>query len=346
MRTLLTALSVAAVVCSLSAQDFNLDLFHVNVRNEVSVNTKHSEFGMVKAIGDQYMFTSDRNKFDNKNEFIGETSFKLYTCIPASAQRTVRPMPVNHNSNTGPATPVNKNVFYYTSTNKKATLNWKEATKTNMLTISKATLVDGKWKVEVIKEFRSTKFSFGQPAISKDGRTLFFVSDMEGGHGDTDLYVSYRTDDDGWTEPENLGATVNTNQKDSFPYIHESGILFFASKGHSGFGGLDLYMTYRTEDGWATPENLGSPINTPADDFSIYLDHFLEHGYFASNRDGGLGGDDIYRFSLTSINDNVLSDNNISVEKEEGIQETDIAILSSEAEETSTNDATSASLPR
>jgi hypothetical protein len=80
-------------------------------------------------------------------------------------------------------------------------------------------------------------------------------------------------------------------------------LLFFASEGHSGFGGLDIFMTYKTEDGWAVPENVGSPINTPADDFSMYLDQYMENGYFASNREGGMGGDDIYRFSLTSILD-------------------------------------------
>jgi hypothetical protein len=250
------------------------------------------------------MFTSDRNKFNERNEFLGESSYKMYTCDPASAHRSVRPLAVNYDSdhNNGPATPVRNNTFYFTSTNRKATLNWMEATKTNMLIISKATFMDGKWVVEVIKEFKSTKHSFAQPSISRDGKTLFFASDRDGNFGQSDLYVSY-FDGKNWTEPANLGANINTSGRDSYPYYHESGVLFFASEGHGGFGGLDLYMTWKTENGWAEPENLGNPFNTAADDFSLYVDSGFNMGFLASNREGGMGGDDIYRISLTSIGD-------------------------------------------
>lgn len=290
------------MVCCVSAQPVNLDLYHVAVQNEVSVNTPHSEFGMVKATGNNYMFTSDRNKFNQRNEPLEEDAFMLYTCDPEASYSTVRPVAVNQKAgrNNGPATPVKNNEFYFTTTNKKATLNWMDATRTYTLTISRATLVDGEWEVEVVKEFKSTKYSFGQPAISKDGKTLFFVSDMEGGEGMSDLYVSYRTEN-GWTEPENLGPVVNSEGRENHPFIHDSGVLFFASEGHGGFGGLDLFMTYKTEDGWAVPENLGSPINTAADDFSLYLDSDFQNGYFASNREGGMGKDDIYRLSFTSL---------------------------------------------
>lgn len=301
MKTPLLTLSLLTVMLCLNAQHINLDHFQVNIENEATINTKHSEFGMVQANGEKWMFTSDRARFGDRHEVIDQT-FKMYTCNIDTKVRTVRPLDVNYRSdqNSGPATPVKNNAFYFTSTNKKATLNWKEGTKTNTLTISKAVLVEGKWKTEVIKEFKSKEYSFGQPSISKDGKTLFFVSNKEGGQGHSDIYVSYLRDGE-WTEPVNLGAEVNTDQRDMYPYIHESGVLFFASNGHGGFGGLDLYMTYPTVDGWSTPENLGNPFNTPADDFSLYLDRDMKMGFMASNRDGGMGGDDIYRININMM---------------------------------------------
>ena len=212
-------------------------------------------------------------------------------------------MPVGYNSgsNNGPARIVRNNTFYFTSTNKKATLNWKEGTMNNTLVISKATLIGGKWKTNAVKTFKSKEHSFGQPTISADGRTMYFVSDMEGGYGGTDIYVSH-LEDETWTTPENLGPTVNTDKNDMYPFLHESGILFFASEGHRGFGGMDIFMTMKADGDWTIPENMGSPVNTPSDDFSVYIDKKFQNGFFSSDRLGGKGGDDIYRLNFTSMN--------------------------------------------
>jgi len=302
MKTPLITLAALALVCIAYAQPINLDLYSINVENEWSVNTKHSEFGMVRSTDGQYSFTSDRNKFGPKNQFLADESYRMYTCDLSGGYKAVRPMPVNYNSgsNNGPATTIRNNSFYFTSTNKKATLNWKEGTMMNTLVISKATLTGGKWKTKAVKTFKSKEHSFGQPTISADGRTMYFISDMEGGFGGTDIYVS-RLVDENWTTPENLGPTVNTEKNDMYPFLHESGILFFASEGHRGFGGMDIFMTSKADGEWMTPENMGNPVNTPSDDFSVYIDKNFDTGFFSSDRSGGRGGDDIYRVSFTNM---------------------------------------------
>jgi len=86
-----------------------------------------------------------------------------------------------------------------------------------------------------------------------------------------------------------------------YPFLHESGILFFASEGHRGFGGMDIFMTSKADGEWMTPENMGNPVNTPSDDFSVYIDKNFDTGFFSSDRSGGRGGDDIYRVSFTNM---------------------------------------------
>ena len=152
------------------------------------------------------------------------------------------------------------------------------------------------------------------PAISKDGKTLYFSSNMDGGEGGTDLYrCVYDKKKKSWGEPENLGPTINTAGNEGFPYLTTSGSLFFSSDGHIGMGGLDIFKTQLTEDGFSNPENLKYPINTPYDDFGIIFEDEEElRGYLSSNRKGkkwrAKGGDDIYfidklliRFELSGV---------------------------------------------
>lgn len=132
------------------------------------------------------------------------------------------------------------------------------------------------------------------PAFSLDGRTLYFASNREGGYGGTDLY-SARMDSRGrFSRVKNLGPEINTPGNEMFPYVAEDGQLYFASDGHPGFGGLDLFSVKR-ENGKNSIENLGQPMNSNADDFGIYLFR-PDRGFFTSNREGGMGDDDIYTF--------------------------------------------------
>ncbi|PHX92519.1 MAG: hypothetical protein CK532_02710 [Flavobacteriales bacterium] len=136
-----------------------------------------------------------------------------------------------------------------------------------------------------------------QPAISGDGHTLVFASARKGGFGGKDLWMSKLTNG-AWSNPENLGSTINTKDDDDAPFLHYDGrTLYFSSLGHTGFGGADLHMSRLGMDNqWSIPENLGSVLNTTAEEFGLYIDAVGKTGYFASDRLGGNGGLDIYRF--------------------------------------------------
>ncbi len=138
------------------------------------------------------------------------------------------------------------------------------------------------------------EYSIGHPAVSEDGKTLYFISDMPGGLGGTDLYVS-RHENGVWTEPENVGGPINTEGNEMFPYLHQGQTLYFASDGHRGLGGLDLY---KCEVGGSVVDNIGYPVNSPYDDFSLVLDDAGRQGFFASNRGGQAGNDDLYRVDI------------------------------------------------
>ncbi|MDO6821102.1 OmpA family protein [Zobellia sp. 1_MG-2023] len=148
------------------------------------------------------------------------------------------------------------------------------------------------WQEPEDLPFNGTNFSVAHPSLSSDGTKLYFASDMPGGMGASDIYVVDVLSDGSFGEPKNLGAPINTEGKETFPFISDSGILYFASNGHPGLGGLDIFKFDINTENKVT--NLGSPINSPEDDFSLVLDPSEEIGYFASNRKGGKGNDDIY----------------------------------------------------
>ena len=149
--------------------------------------------------------------------------------------------------------------------------------------------------------FNSDAFSCGHPAISEDGRTLFFVSDMPGGFGGTDIYyVLFK--EGRWGVPVNAGPKINTAGDELFPFLDREGHLYFSSDGLPGLGSLDLFVTRinpLTHAVVAPVRNLGAPLNSPYDDFGILTDSERTSGYFSSNRKRGGNDDDIYRFTRT-----------------------------------------------
>jgi len=165
------------------------------------------------------------------------------------------------------------------------------------LQLFEANSTDGQnWDKATVIPFCRKSSNYMHPAISPDGKLLFFVSDKAGGLGGTDIYVS-RKQKNRWSRPENLGAQINTNGHEGFPFMHQNGKLYFCSKGHLGLGGFDIFVTEIKEDGtWATPINLGAPINSPTDDISIFIDENEEKGLFTSSRAGG--DDDIFLLSF------------------------------------------------
>ncbi len=144
--------------------------------------------------------------------------------------------------------------------------------------------------------------TFGHPSISEDGKILYFASDMNGGYGGKDIWMVKKMKRDEWSEPINLGDQINTSGDELFPFIHADGALYFASNGHVGMGGMDIYKAeFDAEGTLLSISNMKSPINSPLDDFGIIFEGKREVGYFSSNRTGGKGGDDIYQFNLPSL---------------------------------------------
>jgi outer membrane protein OmpA-like peptidoglycan-associated protein len=154
---------------------------------------------------------------------------------------------------------------------------------------------DGKWSKLVPFEYNDDAYNVGHGCFSEDGRTLYFVSDMPGGLGQTDIYRS-KWENGKWTKPENLGPKINTSQQEMFPFVLKDK-LFFASNGHFGLGGLDLFETNLSQP--EKPTNLGYPINCSADDFAMIVDSTGLKGYFSTNREDVI--DKIYAFEREDI---------------------------------------------
>ncbi|MBL7785243.1 MAG: carboxypeptidase regulatory-like domain-containing protein [Chitinophagales bacterium] len=184
-----------------------------------------------------------------------------------------------------------------------------------------------KWSEVKPLPFNNDNYSVGHPTLSKDGQALYFVSDMPGGYGGTDIYVSYKSGDS-WGQPENLGPEINTEGSEMFPFISSDGTLYFSSDALPGLGSLDIFASKLLPDGtWSAPENLRYPVNTNADDFAFIIDEKNEKGYFSSNRTGGKGSDDIYSF--TKLN-NVMTGVVVDCKTQEPIEGADVQLLENE----------------
>jgi len=139
-----------------------------------------------------------------------------------------------------------------------------------------------------------------QPSLSSDGKIMYFSSNRAGGLGELDIWKSIRKADGTWSEPENLGAEINTAGSEKSPFFHSDGqTLYFSSTGHPGFGGFDIYFSKLDKEiGWQTPKNIGYPINSDKDDLGFFVSTDGKTGYFASDKFEGEGGWDVYAFPL------------------------------------------------
>lgn len=147
--------------------------------------------------------------------------------------------------------------------------------------------------------------------LSKDGKTLYFTSEGRGGVGGIDIWKAEKSSDGSWSKPENLGTPVNTEYDEDAPFLSDDGqTLYFASKGHPGFGNFDIYMSRLVDGKWSTPVNLGRPINSPAHDIFMVTDSAGKIGYFSSSRVGGKGDMDIYKINyFKNFNQECVSHN-------------------------------------
>jgi outer membrane protein OmpA-like peptidoglycan-associated protein len=157
---------------------------------------------------------------------------------------------------------------------------------------------DGRrWSEPEPFKLNNPEYSVGHPCLTKDGKTLYFASDMKGGFGGVDLYRIQRDAKGNWGKAENLGAKVNTEGNEVFPFYNEKiKTLIYSSNGLNGIGGLDVFYARNVNNSFSDPKNIGAPINSAYDDFTFIIDDEVKSGYFASNREGGIGDDDIYSF--------------------------------------------------
>lgn len=269
---------------------------------DAGINTEESEFSPFITMGDVYFTSNRRNVATVNKKFAWDDTYFLdeYTGKYENGSfKDIKPLSktIDSRYHEGPAivSPDGK-IMYITRTNyidKKLGYDTKRQVNIKLFISRKND--KGEWgKIENFP-FNSDEYSTGHPALSKDGNTLYFVSDMPGGFGQTDIYKTTLLNGT-WTKPENLGATINTKGKEMFPYVYDDFTLFFSSDGYAGLGGLDLYISAIEQGSFKEVKNLGYPVNTRYDDFGVHLNEDTKTGYLSSNRSGGKGEDDIYAF--------------------------------------------------
>lgn len=288
-------------------QEYYLDLWSDSLKyrmHKLEINAQMSTFG-VAPFGDNYLFSS--NMINPKNSLEGKSYenpyLDIYICSEYNEQ-FIDAVPlegeVNSKYHDGPVFfDKHSNTLYITRNNIKKGKPVKDKTGTVNLKIYTYQWVNDKWQDAKELSFNSDDYSTGHPCLSADGNSLYFVSNMPGGYGGTDIYKCY-WEGDKWSAPFNLGKNVNTEGDEMFPYVSKEGIIYFASNGHAGLGGLDNFMCEPWGEQWSIAYNLGYPINTSNDDFSLLFVPGSEIGFFSSNR-SGTGNDEVYFFKQLDI---------------------------------------------
>ncbi|NHN26868.1 OmpA family protein [Flavobacterium jejuense] len=272
------------------------------IKNEV-INTPQSDFGPA-IYKDKLIFSSaskSRGLFSRKYKWNDQAYLDLYqtTLTNTTLDSTVVPFSKELNSKLHEAdvtfTKDGKRI-YFTRNNSENGKRKKDDNKVTQLSIYSADLVDGKWTNITSLPFNGLNYSTMHPSLNKENNRLYFSSDMPGTLGSFDLFYVTIDTNDSFGKPINLGEEINTKNREQFPFISNEGKLFFSSDGHPGFGLLDVFMSEVKDDVYTKPLNLGLPINTNLDDFSLIYNDTSKRGFFASNRENGKGDDDIYSF--------------------------------------------------
>ncbi len=271
----------------------------------IDINTKNSDFGTAFLGKDRIIFAAPTenvmivNKVWNEN---GQKFLDLYTGIITEDRQLIDKKRLAGDVNTkyheaGVAITKDLKTVYFTANNfyKKKFLT--DSSGINNLQIFRAQLdVDVKWTLKEKLPFNNDQYSVGHPALNNDDSKLYFVSDMPGSYGKTDLYVVDINEDGSFGVPRNLGPKINTKEKEMFPYIGKDNILYFSTNGHPGYGELDIFASKIFDKSVSQPINLDEPVNSPDDDFAFIIDDARDRGFFSSNRKEGKGDDDIYSF--------------------------------------------------
>lgn len=282
------------------------------LRNEQDVNTPLSEFS-VFPYGDKVYYTGEPGEGGMGREYgwTGNAFLRIYTADRSDGNGLTHAAVAGEHLNNelyhvGPvAIDRESNALYVTRTypgqNLDRTRENSKRFHTHKLELYIHTFEEDRWVLTPFAYNNVQAYSLGHAALSLDGSILYFVSDMPGGYGGTDIWYSEKQDDGGWGVPQNAGAVINSAGNELFPTVGPENTLYYSSDGFAGMGGLDIFRSVGSEDSWSVPENLKYPVNSPGDDFAYveFRDSDLEiTGYLSSNRSGGVGGDDIYSFSL------------------------------------------------
>jgi len=267
------------------------------------INSSKQDYGAAY-YNNKIVFASARDTggiSNREHDWNGEAFTNLYQAEIGAEGALSKPEKFSKKINTKfhESTPVftkDSNTVYFTRNNYNDGKRGRDTKKTTLLKLYKATFDGTDWVDVKELPFNSDDYSVAHPALSPDEKTLYFASDMTGTKGQSDLWKVAITGEDSYGTPENL-TDLNTEGRETFPFITPENELFFASDGQPGLGGLDIYMAKTDGNGGFTnPRNVGEPLNSSMDDFAYYIDNKTKYGYVTSNRAGGMGSDDIYRF--------------------------------------------------
>ncbi len=269
----------------------------------LTINTKYSDYSSTVK-GDTLLFASARPRTMGNQIYqrTGQPFTNLYCAVKQADGSYSKADLYSKNTfsvfhEASPIFTKDGNTMYYTQnevkeSNKKRVVN-------GLYKIYKSVRQQGKWKSLGVQDiFAKDSARVAHPALSPDGETLYFASDARGTFGQSDLFKVTINQDGSYTAPENLGNTVNTEGRESYPFVTKDNILLFASDGHPGQGGFDIFALDLNQKG-ALPVHLKGPINTAFDDFGLSWDRATNQGVFTSNRPEGQGDDDLYSFTNT-----------------------------------------------
>lgn len=282
--------------------DLNSNRFELQT---LSINSKYSDFGAA-FYKDKIVFSSSRetkNIHRRTHTWTGLPFTSLYSAAINTDGSVSNLMQFSNklDSKFNESTPVftkDGKTVYFTRNNYLKGEKGKDSLGIVLLKIYTAEKsIKGEWVNIKELPFNSNEYQVAHPALSPDEKTLYFVSDMPGSFGKSDLYNVDIKSDGSFGIPTNMGKSINTEGRETFPFVSESGILYFASDGRPGLGGLDVFQVdLKNIEKKHAILNIGEPINSTMDDFSFCINDKTNRGFFTSNRDGGIGNDDIYGF--------------------------------------------------
>ena len=271
-----------------------------NVQN-LAINSEVSDFGGTLEGGKLYI-TSARNSNRKTYGWNEEPFLDIYTADVNDEGEFQTPSIIEDNINTkyheGTVSfSPDGNTMYFSRESYYEKIYERDPStkyKISVLNIYKSVNQEGKWSEAEALSINGDSYSVKNPSVSADGKTLYFASDKTGGYGKFDIYSAPIDENGSVGDPTNLGQKLNTEGQEMFPFISSNNTLYFSSNGHLGLGGLDVFFA-KVIDGKVGPvRNIGIPVNGNADDFAFSINEETEEGFVSSNREGGMGSDDIY----------------------------------------------------